>query len=454
MAQLQVESPALAPGLARLAGLLAYAAGLCAWIAVVGLPKQTYLLIGWLWLATIAWNIRAPLRSHLAFARDWAPALGVLLVYLYSRGLADELGIIGVHLAWPAEVDRWLFGGTLPTEHLQAELCGVPCRRTMTPHWYDVVLTTVYYSHFFVALVTAVVLWLRSRTAWLRFMQRYLSLNILGLVVYITFPMAPPWMAAQSGVVSADVARITGRGWFDLSSAGSFHHRFSAVGNPVAAMPSLHAAIAMLVAAYGVSRLRSPWRWLLLLYPAAMSFMLVYYAEHYVVDVLAGLVAVVVVMGCWSLWERAGRRRDARVSATADPQPAAYAGPMAVNRSRRARYARRRKLRMDRVEHDLTDEQWAALVATWGGCAYCGATDRALQRDCVQPLSRGGRYTLTNIVPACGSCNASKCHDEVTGWLRRKRLDERAFLARHVEIQAALARRLPDEPGKPELADF
>jgi hypothetical protein len=43
------------------------------------------------------------------------------------------------------------------------------------------------------------------------------------------------------------------------------------------------------------------------------------------------------------------------------------------------------------------------------------------------------------VVPACGSCNASKCNMEATTWLRRKRLDERAFLLRHVEIQAALA---------------
>jgi 5-methylcytosine-specific restriction endonuclease McrA len=114
---------------------------------------------------------------------------------------------------------------------------------------------------------------------------------------------------------------------------------------------------------------------------------------------------------------------------------------MAVSRSRTATYARRRKRRMARVTHDLTDEQWAALKAAWNGCAYCGATDRPLQRDCVLALSRGGRYTLDNIVPACGSCNASKCNDEVTGWLRRKRLDERAFLLRHREIAAAMALR-------------
>ena len=92
------------------------------------------------------------------------------------------------------------------------------------------------------------------------------------------------------------------------------------------------------------------------------------------------------------------------------------------------------------VEHDLTTEQWVALQAAWGGCAYCGRTDGPLQRDCVLPISRGGRYTLDNVVPACASCNTSKCNDEVTGWLRRKRLDERSFLLRHVELRLALGR--------------
>jgi 5-methylcytosine-specific restriction endonuclease McrA len=93
---------------------------------------------------------------------------------------------------------------------------------------------------------------------------------------------------------------------------------------------------------------------------------------------------------------------------------------------------------MDRVEHDLTDEQWSALKEAWGGCAYCGVIGKPLQRDCVLALSRGGRYTLDNIVPACGSCNTSKCNDEVTGWLRRKRLNESSFLLRYARIKTAL----------------
>jgi 5-methylcytosine-specific restriction endonuclease McrA len=111
---------------------------------------------------------------------------------------------------------------------------------------------------------------------------------------------------------------------------------------------------------------------------------------------------------------------------------------VAVNRSRRARAARKRKRRLGLVVNDLTPDEWATLKAAWHGCAYCGATDGPLQRDCVLAISRGGRYTIDNVVPACASCNTSKCNEEVTTWLRRKRLDERAFLTRYVEIRASL----------------
>ena len=109
-----------------------------------------------------------------------------------------------------------------------------------------------------------------------------------------------------------------------------------------------------------------------------------------------------------------------------------------MSRTRKARAASRRKRRMSLVSHDLSDAQWTTLQALWGGCAYCGATGQPLQRDCILPISRGGRYTIHNVVPACRSCNTSKCNTEVTSWLRRKRMDERAFLARHVELRTEL----------------
>lgn len=102
---------------------------------------------------------------------------------------------------------------------------------------------------------------------------------------------------------------------------------------------------------------------------------------------------------------------------------------------------------MARVEHDLTDAQWSALKSAWHGCAYCGTADQPLHRDCVLPISRGGRYTLENIAPACRACNSSKCNDEVTSWMRRKKLDERAFLERYVAIRSALLTQFPPDPA-------
>jgi 5-methylcytosine-specific restriction endonuclease McrA len=145
-----------------------------------------------------------------------------------------------------------------------------------------------------------------------------------------------------------------------------------------------------------------------------------------------------------------GLPRHAKTRSSSDAPPtrhaipaarSAYARIMPASRSRRARAAQRRKRRLNRVEHDLTEEQWTALKAAWVGCAYCGAVDVPLQRDCVLAISRGGRYTLDNIVPACRSCNASKCNHEVTAWLRRRRFDERGFLARTAGIKADLQRQ-------------
>jgi 5-methylcytosine-specific restriction endonuclease McrA len=111
---------------------------------------------------------------------------------------------------------------------------------------------------------------------------------------------------------------------------------------------------------------------------------------------------------------------------------------MALPQTRKARAARRRTRRVAASGSDLTPAEWFRILDAWAACAYCGADGAALQRDCVLPISRGGRYTLENVVPACGSCNASKSNEEVTSWMRRRRLDEPRFLLRWAEIMSGL----------------
>ena len=295
----------------RVAAMLAYAALLVLWSEMLGIPNDTVGVFLWLWLGTVAWNIEAQPRYHLNFLKDWwIPVVG-LVIYFFTRGLTDELGL-PVHFTMPISFDEWIGFGQTPTERLQRALCGDPCLRTSEPRWYDVLFTTVYATHFVTGLTIAAVLWVRNRGEWIKWMRRYVIINFGALVVYIAYPMAPPWMASEQGYLHADVTRITGRGWHDIG-LGRMDVVLQGVGNPVAAMPSLHAGITFLIAIYGIQRLRSPWRWLLALYPLAMCTALVYYAEHYVIDVLAGAVlAVVVLVGC-QLWENSRDRVPRRI---------------------------------------------------------------------------------------------------------------------------------------------
>ena len=72
--------------------------------------------------------------------------------------------------------------------------------------------------------------------------------------------------------------------------------RGQAIVNPYAAVPSLHAAYALLIA---ITLWRYVPRWvrpLLAVYPVAMGLTLVYTGEHYVVDVLIGWAYVLLAM--------------------------------------------------------------------------------------------------------------------------------------------------------------
>lgn len=55
-----------------------------------------------------------------------------------------------------------------------------------------------------------------------------------------------------------------------------------------------------------------------------------------------------------------------------------------------------------------TPDQWIAICIEHGeACGYCGA-ELDLSRDHMVPLSRGGDDSITNIAPACLTCNSSK----------------------------------------------
>ncbi|MET1058436.1 MAG: phosphatase PAP2 family protein [Nocardioides sp.] len=289
---------------ARIGAMLGFGALLVLWSVLIGIPNDTGGVVLWVWFGTIAWNIQAPREEHLAFWRDWWRPLLVLVVYWLLRGLADEIGT-PIHYSMPIRFDDWLGGGVTPTERLQEAWCGDPCLKSTPPRWYDTVFTTVYASHFLVGLTVAGVLWVRNRAVWVLWMRRFVALHVVALVLFWTYPMAPPWMASRDGYLGA-VSRVSSRGWSELDL-----HRQTMVlfgmANKSAAMPSLHAGLTFLLAFFVIAQVRSSWRWLVLLYPLTMTLVLVYSGEHYVIDAVVGaLLAGAVMVGC-RIWE--DRRR-------------------------------------------------------------------------------------------------------------------------------------------------
>lgn len=67
-----------------------------------------------------------------------------------------------------------------------------------------------------------------------------------------------------------------------------------------------------------------------------------------------------------------------------------------------------RRSRAVKTAEPLTAWEWHMILHFWNNqCAYCGISG-SLTQDHIIPLSKGGAYTASNILPACGSCNSKK----------------------------------------------
>ena len=290
-------------------------------------------------------------RKVFAVVCDWLPFAIFLLLYDLSRWAA---ALLGAHAVWQFQpkADRWLFFGTVPTVWLQGRI------KMPQPPWWEVIISSIYMSFFILPYVVAGVLWLHNRTDWAAFIRRFVTLSFAALVVYVVMPAAPPWAAARctAAAISAGpanprcmfrspagvpnggllgamhrsqpgahqfVERISTRGWgtLHLQSAGALVNSGQASVNLVAAIPSLHAALTAMISIFLWRRVGRRWRPLLVAYPLAMAFVLVYSAEHYVVDILLGWVLAALVSlvlgGLDSWWSR--RRASKSVVDSAKP---------------------------------------------------------------------------------------------------------------------------------------
>lgn len=112
-------------------------------------------------------------------------------------------------------------------------------------------------------------------------------------------------------------------------------------------------------------------------------------------------------------WENPQKFRD-RVNAAYQKNPEKIKSSVLDYRSRNpAKISELRQRHRARLHDapivDLTRQEWETIKRMFNyRCAYCGKKPKQLTKDHITALSQGGGHTLTNIVPACQSCNSKK----------------------------------------------
>ena len=153
---------------------------------------------------------------------------------------------------------------------------------------------TYWNSEFTVIGLSLLWVYLRRHDWFKRFRNTILLANMIGLVGYVLMPTAPPWMFPTYGFVDG-VNHQTG---------------FGALANPYAAMPSLHAADALIV---GIFLFRASRHWwskaIWALWPAWVWFCVLATANHFWLDVLAGIVVALVSVAVVAAVSRAREPR-------------------------------------------------------------------------------------------------------------------------------------------------
>jgi hypothetical protein len=218
-----------------------------------------------------------------AFVRDFAPlAIGVF-VYEWARTLAHRINP-GAFYRPQLDVDRVLGLGRTPSARLQGWLFDGHLR------WHDQVMIFLHSLHFAVPLAVLFAVWLSYRPLFIQGAATLLATSFASAFGFLVFPAAPPWLAVRAGLLHG-VVRI--RALDGVQEAhGTLQKLFD--DNPVAAIPSLHAAYSLLV----VLIVRRIWPRLTpvaVAYAVAMQFCVVYLGEHYVADLIVGDVLVLVV---------------------------------------------------------------------------------------------------------------------------------------------------------------
>jgi hypothetical protein len=213
-------------------------------------------------------------RGWTHLGRQLAIWFGFILAYQLARGFADRNPAKAFMNGW-----RVLSFEQRTTHHI-FELTAQ--RLADSSHWLLTATAWTYWNSEF-TVVGLALLWvyLRRHEHFARFRNTVLFANAVGLIGYVLLPTAPPRMFNTFGFQDT------------LDNMHGLNHGsglISLAANPYAAMPSLHAADSLIVGVVLVAACRHWWaKALWALWPVWVWFCVVATANHFVLDVVAGI---------------------------------------------------------------------------------------------------------------------------------------------------------------------
>jgi membrane-associated phospholipid phosphatase len=230
--------------------------------------------------AAIAAGRRFLPRGYADLGLQFLIWFGFLAAYQVARGVADRdptrafvngWRVIGIEQRMIGLGELTLQGWTQSSKVLEA-----------------LVSWTYWNSEFTVIGLALLWVYLRRNEAFTRFRNTILLANVLGLVGYVLLPTAPPRFFTSVGFIDT------------VGQFGGLNHGSGLVqlaANPYAAMPSLHAADALIVGVIlaSVSR-RLVFKVAWLLWPLWVWFSVMATGNHFWLDVLAGIMLAALTM--------------------------------------------------------------------------------------------------------------------------------------------------------------
>ena len=242
--------------------------------------------------AVLAAGRRVLPRGYVDLLRQLVIWFGFYVLYQGARGLADrDAGAAFANGLKVIDVERRL--GALFELSLQGLLGSSELLIELTS-W------TYWLSQFAVLGLALLWVYLRRTEAFFDFRNTVLLANLIGLAGYVLLPTAPPRMFPGFGFVDT------------LARFSELNHNSTVIAfasNPYAAMPSLHAADALIVGvtmALLVRRRVAKLVWLA--WPVWVWFCVMATANHFWLDIAAGIVVAAVAGAIVHGRSRARRR--------------------------------------------------------------------------------------------------------------------------------------------------